>query len=79
MTAEDVWNIWFVLSSYINKKDRAQAIEELLKGIYENDYEEDFNYNQLRDIAEYEEDVQFAKITKRFIKENEIYEEEEDY
>lgn len=72
---ETIWGLWRILSNYIPKKDQEQAIEEFLQFLYEE--VDDCDFFELRNAAEYEEETLFLKIIKRFIKENEI--DQEDY
>lgn len=73
MDTEQIWNLWLVLHDFMNKKQEEEAIEEFLNFLYENDA---VNFEDLRDMAEEEEETLFVKILKRFIKENEIEEDE---
>lgn len=73
MDTEEVWGLWQVMSNFITKKEQEQAIEEFLQYLYEVD---GCDFNDLRDMAEYEEETLFLKIIKRFIKENGLNEED---
>ena len=74
MDTEELWGLWLTVANFINKKDRESAYEEFLQYLYENDSCE---FLDLLNYAEEEEEALYAKIIKRFIRENEL--DEEDY
>jgi hypothetical protein len=74
MDAEEIWGLWLSLESYINKKDTETAIGCLLDYLLEYDFEE---FSVLAELAEQDEEFDFAKIVKKFIKYNGL--DEEDY
>lgn len=75
MDTEDIWRIWEILSNFISNKDKADAIEEFLQHIYDTDACE---IKDLKDYADEYGDDTFVKCAKRFMKENELYDDYED-
>lgn len=75
MDTEEIWRIWEIMNNFIPNKDKADAIEEFLRHIYECD---GCDIKDLKDYADECGDDTFVKYAKRFIKENELYDEYED-
>lgn len=73
MNTEDLWQLWCIMSEFIPNKEKESAVEEYLNYVYDLDCCDIF---ELRDMADDEEDTLFSKIASRFIKENELYEDE---
>lgn len=69
MTAEEYLRLWQILSNYINQKEQPLAIEEFLNHLYDSDA---CDICELRDYAEEEDNELFVKCIKRFIKENDL-------
>lgn len=72
MDSENLYYVWEKMENYINPKDKKQAIEEFLMVCYENDA----NIYELLETSDESGDDDFSKVTRRFIKENSIDEEE---
>lgn len=75
MDSEEIWRIWEIMSDFIPNKDKAHAIEEFLNHIYECDGCE---IKELKEYADEYGDEIFVKCAKRFMKENELYDDYED-
>ena len=72
MDSENLYYVWEKMENYINPKDKKQAIEEFLMVCYENDA----NIYEILETSDESGDDDFSKVTRRFIKENGIDEEE---
>ena len=72
MDSENLYYVWEKMENYINPKDKKQAIEEFLMVCYENDA----NIYEILETSDESGDDDFSKVTRRFIKENSIDEEE---
>ena len=68
MNDSDLYYLWEKMENYINPKEKKQAIEEFLMVCYENDA----NIYEILETSDESGDEVFAKIAKRFIKENGI-------
>ena len=72
MGTEEIWRLWEIMSNFIPNKDKANAIEEFLSHIYECDGCE---IKELKEYADEYGDDLFVKYAKRFMIENELYDE----
>ena len=68
MNDSDLYYLWEKMENYINPKEKKQTIEEFLMFVYDNGGD----IYALMEEAEESGDEVFAKIAKRFIKENSI-------
>lgn len=67
---EDLYELWGKLEDYITPKDKKDAMMIFIEFCYDHD----INLNSLMEVAEECGDTQFVKVTKKYIKENEIEE-----
>lgn len=78
MDLEHVYGFLYMLLTYSNSKEKEQALEEFLNYIYENDIvdiQELYNYIESSD----DENLDWSlKLIKRFMKENDLEEDEEE-
>lgn len=75
METESVYSLIKVLLEYIKQNDKEEALFTVLDLLMEDG---DIDLNDLKSYAENDEEECIVKCINKYIKENELYEEDED-